>query len=178
MKKLILTVFISVLTITSTFAQRYAFVDTEYILENIAEYRDAQDELDELSLGWQQEIEAKYQEIEQMYKAYQAEAVLLPEETKNKRQDAIINREKEVKNLQKKYFGTDGDLFKKRQELIKPIQDKVFNAVEEIATEGNYAFVLDKAGSVSVLYLDSKHDKSDEILEHLGYRPGAIKTNK
>lgn len=158
----------------SAYAQRFAFVDTEYILDNIPEYRSAQEELDELSVQWQKEIEAMYQEIEQMYQAYQAEAVLLPEEMKVQKQNEIIAKEKEVKDLQKKRFGTDGDLFKKREELIKPIQDKVYNAIEEIAKEGNYAFILDKSSGASVLYLDVKYDKSDEVLNKLGYRAGAI----
>lgn len=174
MKKLLFTVLFLSITMASAYAQRFAFVDTEYILDNIPEYRSAQEELDELSVQWQKEIEAMYQEIEQMYQAYQAEAVLLPEEMKVQKQNEIIAKEKEVKDLQKKRFGTDGDLFKKREELIKPIQDKVYNAIEEIATEGNYAFILDKSSGASVLYLDVKYDKSDEVLNKLGYRAGAI----
>jgi outer membrane protein len=174
MKKLLFTVLFLSITMASAYAQRFAFVDTEYILDNIPEYRAAQEELDELSVQWQKEIEAMYQQIEQMYQAYQAEAVLLPEEMKVQKQNEIIAKEKEVKDLQKKRFGTDGDLFKKREELIKPIQDKVYNAIEEIATEGNYAFILDKSSGASVLYLDVKYDKSDEVLNKLGYRAGAI----
>jgi outer membrane protein len=174
MKKLLFTVLFLSITMASAYAQRFAFVDTEYILDNIPEYRSAQEELDELSVQWQKEIEAMYQEIEQMYQAYQAEAVLLPEEMKVQKQNEIIAKEKEVKDLQKKRFGTDGDLFKKREELIKPIQDKVYNAIEEIAKEGNYAFILDKSSGASVLYLDVKYDKSDEVLNKLGYRAGAI----
>ncbi len=174
MKKLLFTVLFLSITMASAYAQRFAFVDTEYILDNIPEYRSAQEELDELSVQWQKEIEAMYQEIEQMYQAYQAEAVLLPEEMKVQKQNEIIAKEKEVKDLQKKRFGTDGDLFKKREALIKPIQDKVYNAIEEIAKEGNYAFILDKSSGASVLYLDVKFDKSDEVLNKLGYRAGAI----
>lgn len=157
-------------------AQKFAFVDTEYILENIGEYRDAQEMLDNLSIEWQKEIEAKFAEIDKLYKDFQSQAVLLPEDMKKKKQDEIIAKEKEAKDLQKKRFGKDGDLFKKRQELIKPIQDKVYDAVEDIANAGGYAMILDKSGSVTVLYANVKYDKSDEVLEKLGYKPGAIKT--
>lgn len=151
-------------------SQKFAVVDTKYILENIPEYQQAQNTLDELSLQWQKELEQRYAEIDKMYKAYQNEAFLLTEEMKKKRQDEIINKEKEVKELQKKYFGTDGELFKKRQELIRPIQEKVYNAIEQIATEGNYAVIFDRAGSTTVIYVNDKFDKSDEVLQKLGYR--------
>ena len=157
-------------------AQKFAYVDTEYILENMSDYRDAQEILDKLSLDWQKEIESKFTAIDKMYKDYQAEAVLLPEDIKKKRQDDIIAKEKEAKELQKKRFGKDGDLFKKRKELIKPIQDKVYNAVEDIASAGGYAVIFDKSGSTTMLYANSKFDKSDDVLNKLGYKPGAIKT--
>ncbi len=158
-------------------AQKFAFVDSQYILENMSEYRDAQDALDKISLDWQKEIETKFAEIDKMYKDFQSEAVLLPEDIKKKRQDDIVAKEKEAKDLQKKRFGKDGDLYKKRQELIKPIQDKVYDAVESIANAGGYAVIFDKSGSTTMLYANSKNDKSDEVLEKLGYKPGAIKTN-
>ena len=161
-----------------SFAQKYAFVDTDYILENIPEYNDSQAVLDDIASQWQKEIETKYNEIDQLYKAYQAEAVLLPEEMKKKREDEIIKKEKEVKELQIQRFGKDGDLFKKRQELIKPLQEKIYNAVEEIATEGNYAIVFDKAGSLTMLYANSKFDLSDEVLDKLGYTYNTEKSNK
>ena len=105
-----------------------------------------------------------------MYKDFQAEKVLLTEDMRSKRENDIVNKEKDAKDLQKKYFGKDGDLFKKRQELVKPIQDEVFNAVKEIATEGNYAIIFDTAGSLNMLYTDPKLDKSDDILKKLGYK--------
>lgn len=175
MKTTIITLFLSVMAITG-FSQKFAFVDTEYILENIAEYRTAQDQLDALSLEWQKELEEKFAEIDKLYKAYQNEAFLLSEDLKTKRQNEIIAKEKEVKELQKKRFGTDGDLFKKRQELIKPIQDKVYNAIQELAEEGQYAMIFDKSGSVTIIYSNPKFDKSDEVLKKLGYSPGAIGT--
>ncbi len=159
-------------------AQKFAFVDTKYILDNIPEYKAAQEQLDELSLQWQKEIEVKFAEIDKMYKDYQAEAVLLPEDMKKKKENQIVSKEKEAKDLQKKRFGNDGDLFKKREALVKPIQDKVYNAIETIATTGNYGIVFDQAGSLTILYGDSKLDKSDDVLEKLGVTPGKEKKEK
>ncbi len=151
-----------------TFAQKYAYVDTEYILNNIPEYKDAQTILDDLSVKWQQEIEKELAEIDKMYKQYQSEAVLLPEDVKRKREEEIISKEKQVQELQRKYFGENGELFKKRQELVQPIQEKVFNAIEEIALTKNYAFVFDKSSGPTVLYADSKYDISDDVLDEVG----------
>ena len=171
MKKLIFAIVAVTLTCSVSVAQKYAFVDTEYILTNIPTYESAQDQLDQLSVAWQKEIEEVYGEIDKMYKDFQAEKVLLTEEMKIKRENDIIKKEKEAKDLQKKYFGKGGDLYKKRQELIKPIQDDIFNAVKEIADEGNYAVIFDTAaGGLSMLYTDPKYDKSDDVLEKLGYK--------
>lgn len=153
---------------SSANAQKYAYVDTKYILDNIPEYQDAQDELDELSEKWQKEIEGKYKEVEEMYKQYQAEAVLLPADIKKQKEDAIIKKEKEVKVLQKKYFSPEGELFKKRQELVQPIQEKVYNSIESIAQTRNYSFVFDRSGGVTLLYVDPKFDISDEVLDEVG----------
>ena len=150
--------------------QKYAYVDSEYILKKIPSYEAAQQKLDELSVQWQKEIEGYYKEIDKMYKDYQNDKVLLTEEMKKKRQDEIINKEKEVKDVQKKYFGTDGMLYKKRQELIKPIQDEIYNAIKEIATDGNYGIVFDIAAGASVLYTNPKFDISEEVLKKLGYK--------
>ncbi|MEA3445060.1 MAG: OmpH family outer membrane protein [Bacteroidota bacterium] len=171
MKKVILILSAVVLSSSISFAQKYAFVDTEYILTNIPTYESAQEQLDQLSIGWQKEIEAVYSEIDKMYNDYQAEKVLLTEEMRIKREKDIIDKEKDAKNLQKKYFGKNGDLYKKRQELIKPIQDDIFNAVKEIAEEGNYALIFDTAaGGLSMLYTNPRYDKSDDVLEKLGYK--------
>ena len=149
-------------------AQKYAFVDTKYILDNIPEFKDAQDELDDLSEKWQKEIETNYTQVESMYKKYKAEAVLLPDDIKKKRENEIIAKEQEVKELQKKYFGTEGELFKKRQELIQPIQEKIYNAIESIATTSNYAFVFDKSGGMTLLWGNPKFDISDDVLDEVG----------
>lgn len=149
-------------------AQKYAYVDTEYILDNIPEYSDAQDELDAMSVKWQKEIEVNYNQVEEMYKKYQAEAVLLPDDIKVKRENEIIEKEKQVKELQKKYFGPEGELYQKRKELIQPIQEKIYNAIESIALTRNFAFVFDKSGGMTLLYGDPKFDISDDVLDEVG----------
>lgn len=154
-------------------AQKYAYVNTEYILENIPDYKTAQQSLDNLSLQWQKDIEDKYAIVDKLYKAYQAEQVLLTEEMKKRRQDEITAKEKDVKDLQKQRFGYEGDLFKKKQELVKPIQDKIYNAVKKLATDQGYAVIFDKAGDLTMLYTNPKYDKSDDILSALGYKPAA-----
>lgn len=172
MKRIILTISILFVTTAATFAQKFAYVDTEYILGQIPEYKDAQTELDKISVQWQKEIEAKYGEIDKMYKAFQAEQILLTEDMKKKREADIVSKEKEAKDLQKQRFGVDGELFKKRQELVKPIQDKVYNAVKAVAEKGTYSVVFDKSSDLTMLYANSKLDKSDAVLEQMGYKPG------
>ncbi len=170
MKKLIIFLGIMFLATSFGMAQKYAFVDTEYILNRIPSYKATQEQLDKLADDWQAEIETEYAEIEKMYKNFQAEKVLLTEEMKIRKEEEIINRENEVKKLQQKYFGRDGSLFTKRQELIKPIQDEVYRAVKEIAVEGNYAVIFDTASGANMLYTNPKYDKSDDVLEKLGYK--------
>lgn len=148
--------------------QKYAYVDTQYILDNIPEFQDAQDELDEFSEKWQKEIEESYAKVSEMYQKYQAEAVLLPDDVKKKREEEIITKEKEVKELQRTYFGSEGELFKKRQELVQPIQEKVYNSIESIAATNNYSFVFDKAGGMTLLYGNPKYDISDDVLDEVG----------
>jgi outer membrane protein len=170
MKKLVLIslfLFVSALTVS---AQKWAYIDTEYILSQIPEYKASQQQLDKLSVDWQKEVEAKYTEIDKLYKAFQAEQILLTEEMKKKRENEIITKEKEAKDLQKSKFGVDGELFKKRQEFVKPIQDKVYKAVKDLAVAGNYAAIFDKSDGVSMLYVSPKYDKSNEILEALGIK--------
>ena len=164
-KKILLVAAFIITSASASFAQKYAFVDTEYILSKLPDYSAAQKQLDMISVQWQKEIEAKYEEIDKLYKAYQAEQILLTEEMKRKRENEIITKEKEAKELQKQRFGVDGDLFLKRQELVKPIQDKVYNAIQELATKEKLAVVFDKSGSLTMLYSNAKYDKSDAILE-------------
>ncbi len=168
MKKIILLLAISFLTIT-THAQKFAYVDTDYILNKIPDFKQAQDKLDVLSTDWQKEIENKYADVEQMYRAYQQEQVLLTDDMKEKREEAIIKKETDAKNLQKKYFGPEGDLNLKRQELIKPIQDKVYDAIQELSANNKYAIVFDSSSDLIMLYKNNNYDKSDKVLDLMGY---------
>jgi outer membrane protein len=149
-------------------AQKYCTIDSKYILDKLGDYKDAQTKLDNFSKIWQKEIDDRMAEVDRMYKAYQAERPMLTDEIRKKREDEIVSKEKEAKDLQKQRFGYEGDLFKKRQELVKPIQDKVFNAVQKMASSKAYDFVLDKAGGVTLFYADPKLDKSDDVLKILG----------
>jgi len=168
MKKNLFLVLLFALLSMSSFGQRYAYIDSEYILGNMSDYTEAQAELDRIAAQWQKEIEVKFQTIDSMYKRYQVESITLPEKMKKSREDAIIAAEKDAKDLQKKRFGKDGDLFKKREELVKPIQDKVFTAIDEYAREKGYAFVFDVAGNMTIVYADSKWDINKEIMQKLG----------
>jgi outer membrane protein len=167
-----LALLVLVISASAAFAQKYAYVNTQYILDNIPEYKSAQQALDNASLAWQKEIEDRYAIIDKLYKTYQAEQVLLTEEMKKRRQDEINTKEKDVKELQKQRFGFEGDLFKKKQELVKPIQDKIYNAVKKLAMDGSYAVIFDKSSDLVMLYTNPKYDKSDDILLALGYKPG------
>ena len=171
MKRNILFAFVMVLMTLPVFSQKYAYIDSEYILGNVPEYKEAQAELDRIAALWQKEIEAKFKTIDSMYKSYQVEAITLPDNLKKNREDQIIAAEQDAKNLQKRRFGKDGDLFKKREELVKPIQDKVFAAIEEYAKEIGYEFVFDVSGAMTIVYADEKFDINDAILEKLGITP-------
>lgn len=153
----------------SVVAQKFAFIDTQYILEHIPGYNSAQATLNRLTEEWQEEIETKYSEIDRLYRAFQNELPLLTAEMRRNREEEIILKEREVKELQQKRFGRDGDLFKKREELIRPIQEKIRVALEEIATEGNYAVIFDKAGGASMVYTNPRFDISEEVLSKMGY---------
>jgi outer membrane protein len=149
-------------------AQKIVYVDSEYIMENIPEYGDAQEELNSLSTKWQNEVKAIYDKVSEMYNKYQTEMLLLSEDQKRAREQAIIDKEEEAKNLQMQYFGSEGQLYQKRNELVQPIQEKVYTAMKEVAQTKNYAFILDLASGTSVLYANEKNDVSDEVLDQLG----------
>jgi outer membrane protein len=153
-----------------SFAQRYAVIDSKYILEKVPEYKESQTKLNQYSAQWQLEIEKKQADLDKMYKDYEAEQVMLSDELKKKREDELYNKEKEVRDLQKKRFGFEGDLFKKRQEMIKPIQDKVFNAIQKLAVDKAYDFILDKSEGITVIFADPKLDRSDDVLKYLGVK--------
>jgi outer membrane protein len=151
-------------------AQRYAVIDTRYILEKIPEYKNAQEKLDQVSDLWQQDIDQKQAALDKSKKDFQAEMIILPENLQKKREDEIFNKEKELRDLQKKRFGFEGDLFKKRQELIKPVQDRIYNAIQKLATDKQYDFILDKSEGITVIFADPKLDKSEEVLKILGVK--------
>ncbi len=178
MKKVFFTLLLLIGSVWAANAQKFAYIDSQYILSKIPEYKVAQDQLNQLSVQWQKEIEAKYSEIDQLYKAYKADEVLLTEEMKQKRQAEIEQKEQEVKDLQKQRFGVNGDLFKKRQELVKPLQDKIYNAVQTLAERETLAVIFDKSSDLTMLYTNVKYDKSDEILKDMGYSTEGNKSSK
>ena len=151
-------------------AQKYAVIDTRYILEKIPDYANAQKELDGIAANWQKEIDAMQTELDKMYKDYEAEQVMLSEDLRKKREDQLFVKEKTLRDLQRQRFGFEGDLFKKRQQMIKPVQDKVFNAVQKLAVQRGYEFILDKSEGITVIFADPKLDKSEDVLRELGVR--------
>lgn len=157
------------LFVTTAVGQKVGYVDSDYILSKVPEYAEAQSQLDAISAEWQQQIEKKYQLIDQMYKDLQAEEILLTKDMKQKRLDDIHKKEDEALEFQKDKFGIEGDLFRERQKLIKPIQEKVYKAIKEVARSSGYAIMMDKAGSTTLIYTNPKYNKSDAVLKELGY---------
>ncbi len=170
MKKIIVLTLFFILTSAMVMGQKYAFVDSEYIRKNIPAFNTAQDQLDKLSKQWEKEVADGYAVVEQMYKSYQTESALLSQDMKTKREESIIAKEKEMKDLQNKYFGMEGELFKKREELVKPIQDDILKAIKTIAVEGSYAVIFDSAAGGNILFANPKFDISDQVLEKLGFK--------
>jgi len=170
MKRIGVIIVFALMTTVFAAAQKYAFVDSDYIRKNIPAFNKAQEQLDNLSKQWEKEVADGYSVVEQMYKSYQNDVMLLSQEMKVKREEAIIAREKEIKDLQNKYFGVEGELFKKREELVKPIQDEVLKAIKTIAAEGSYAAIFDTASGGNILFANPKYDISDQVLEKLGYK--------
>jgi outer membrane protein len=170
MKKILVFAVSLMLTVCSVNAQRYAIIDTKYILDKIPEYKDADKKLQATSENWQKEIDDKQTAIDKMYKEYDAEQFMLSDELKKKREAELFNKEKEIRDLQKKRFGYEGDLFKERQKIVKPIQDRVYNAVQKMAVARAYDFVLDKSEGITIIFADPKLDKSDDVLRELGVK--------
>ena len=168
MKKILLLLCILIF-VGNIKAQKFAYVDSQYILEHITEYKQAKQELDNISYQWQEEIETAYQDIDKLYRAYQTDKVLLTDKMRQDREDEIIEKEKEVKELQQQRFGTDGDLYRKQEELIRPIQNLIYNAIQEFAEQGRYGVIFDKSSDLLMLYADENLDKSEKILDYLGY---------
>ena len=170
MKTFLLAAFTLMLTAFSANAQRYAIIDTKYILDKIPEYKDANKKLEEMADAWQKEIDLLQADLDKMYRQLETERVMLTPELLKKREDEIFNKEKQVRDLQRRRFGFEGDYFRKKQELVKPIQDKVYNAVQRLATERLYDFILDKSEGITVIFADPKLDKSDDVLKILGVK--------
>ncbi|MDH5366575.1 MAG: OmpH family outer membrane protein [Cyclobacteriaceae bacterium] len=168
MKKYSFILLILLLCSNFSFGQKFGYIDTDYILAKMPEYNQAQAELDDLSLDWQEEIREMYKEIEGMYSTLQAEEVLLTKEMKNERTEEIKSKEEEVKQYQKKIFGFEGLFFLKKKELIKPIQDKIFDAVEKVCKNQRLAILFDKADALVLIYTDPRHDYTDYVLDELG----------
>lgn len=167
MKKGTLIIFALLLASVTMEAQRFCYVDVETILESVDDYKTAQAKLDQFASKWNQEVAQKYQEIEQLYSKYQADKVLLSEKAQKEREDEIIQKEQEARNFQKDKFGPEGELFKKRQELVKPIQDKVYSAIEEYAQKRGYDFILDRSSNASMLYANPELDKTEDIIQSI-----------
>ena len=169
MKKLLFLSLIALtLTASASAQQRYAVIDTKYILERIPAYKEADAKLKAIGEQWQKEIDDLQAQLDKMYKNYESEQFMLTEALKKKREDELFVKEKELRDLQKKRFGYEGDLFKERQKLVKPIQDKVYNAVQKLATARSYDFILDKSEGITIIFADPILDKSDDVLKELG----------
>ncbi len=169
MKRYILGIAMVATSILGLQAQKFAMVDMDYILKNIPAYETATEQLNIISKKWQSEVEASLQEVQTMYKNYQTELVFLSEEMKVKREEEIIAKEKEAQELKRTYFGPEGELFKKRQSLMKPIQDEIYNVIQEISREKDYSLIFDKGSSMNVIFTSPKLDISDQVLTKLGY---------
>jgi len=163
MKKLVSTAFVALLFTTFTLAQRIAYVDVNAVLESIPDYQKAQEQLDKIATQWRQEIAQQQDVIKGLYSKYQAEQVMLSEEMKKQREDEILNKEKEVRELQRRKFGPEGELFKKREELVKPIQEKVYVAIERYATDRGFEYIFEKGSASGMLFADKKYDKTEDL---------------
>jgi len=171
MKKLLFVALMVLGTAVGVSAQqRYAVIDTKYILERIPAYKEADAKLKLVGEQWQKEIDDLQAQLDKMYKNYESEQFMLTDALKKKREDELFEKEKQVRDLQKKRFGYEGDLFKERQRLIKPVQDKVYDAIQKIATSRSYDFVLDKSEGITIIFADPKLDKSDDVLKELGIK--------
>jgi outer membrane protein len=174
MKKITIIALLFVLLGVQAFAQRFAYVDSDYILSHIPEYNSAQKQLDALSEQWQKEVDIKFSIIEDMFKAYQADQVLLNNEMRKKRENEIVQKEQEAKEFQRLKFGFEGELFQFRIKLIKPIQDRVSKAIQAIADAQQLDMIFDKNSEITLLYANPRLDKSNDVIVRLGYKPGTM----
>ncbi len=169
MKKIILTLFVALMAVGMATAQKFALVDMDYILRNVPAYEMANEQLNQVSQRWEKEVNELSKAAETMYKNYQSDMVFLTDDQKKKREEEIVAKEKEVTDLRYKYFGPEGELYKKRQSLMKPIQEDVYNAVKAVAEEKGYQTIFDRASSQSIVFASPRIDVSNEVLAKLGY---------
>ena len=169
MKRIAITVIAVMACAMASYAQKFALVDMEYILKNVPAYEMANEQLNRVSQRWQREVDDLAKEAEAMYKNYQSEMVFLTDDQKKKKESEIVAKEKEATELRYKYFGPQGELYKKRQALIKPIQDEVYNAVKKVSEERGYAVIFDRASSESIIFASPRIDVSNEVLTKMGY---------
>ncbi|MCI9285189.1 MAG: OmpH family outer membrane protein [Muribaculaceae bacterium] len=169
MKKLIVAVIIAAAGVLGASAQKFALIDMDYVLSNIPSYEMANEQLNQLSQRWQKEVEAVAKEAETLYKNYQNEMVFLTDDQKKKKEEEIVAKEKSAAELRQKYFGPDGELYKKRQSLMKPIQEDVYNAVKKVSEERGYQCIFDRATSSDIVFASPRIDVSNEVLEKLGF---------
>lgn len=174
MKKILITLTFTLLGLTGAWAQRFAYVDSEYILKHMPEYVSSQKQLSALSDQWQKEVDGRFQEIDRLYKAYQADQVLMTGDMKKRREAEIIDKEKAAKDFQRQKFGPDGELTQRSTALIKPIQDKVAKAVQAEAESENLDMIFDKNSEVIMLYANPRYNKSDAVITRLGLKPGTL----
>jgi outer membrane protein len=174
MKRYIITGIIILFSAFGSFAQRFAYVDSEYILQHIPEYTSAQKQLDALSAQWQKEVDTRFADIEKLYKAYQADQVLLTADMRKRREDEIVEKEREAKEFQRIKFGYEGELFQQRSRLVKPIQDRVAKAIQAVAESQTLDMIFDKNSEIMLLYASPRLDKSNDVITRLGYKPGTL----
>jgi outer membrane protein len=165
-KGIVFMILLAGLTVSS-YAQRFALVDVNKVLDNLDDYKKAQEELDRVAAGWKQDIAVEYDKIKAMYNKYQAEQVLLTEEQKKQKEEEITNKEKDVRKLQKDKFGEEGELFRRRQDLVRPVQDKVYNAIQEYASSNGLEAMFDTSGSAGIIYYSKDLDKTEAIIKKL-----------
>jgi len=172
MKKVILIICFTLVTFTAAFAQRFGYVDSDYILRHMPEYASAQKQLSAQSDQWQKEVDAHFQEVDRLYKAYTADLVLMTPDMKKRREAEVVDKEKQAKDFQKQKFGPDGELTTKSSAIMKPIQDRVAKAIQAVAEADNLDFIFDKNGEVIMLFANPRYDKSAEVITKLGLKPG------
>jgi len=175
MKKLFIAAALA-FAVSTLSAQRFAYVDSEFILTSIPEYNTAIEEINEMAIRWQREIEDQFREVERLFQRFQAEAPLLSDDMRRRREQEIVDREREIQNLQRRRFGAEGDLFRMRQEKIRPIQDRVFTSIERIARNRNFDFVFDRSDNAIILFANPARDISNDVLNDMGIRPSDRRT--